>query len=1130
MEAKKAKLDLQLNKNSSKKIGNDPPSGINLFNGLSVYVNGYTDPPEPKLRKLFVQYGGQFHPYRNAKTDFIIASNLSKSSKSLYGGTTVKPEWITDSIAAGVQLNYRDYLLYDLNKENNQLTLTQMMGNQRGQSSISRISKSNESLDVDVAGVLSVACDTTGEDNPAANTTSISNDDDDNIIQLPSNEDNNVQDEALLPCDEDNAVNSQIMPENDESGGLEEFIQVNESLSTHTAPVNGKKIKTAAEDGFLEDFFGNSRLHLISDQKKDMQNKIGTLRKAIDSHTFEYFDEFKHQNDQNNNFSVSDILVDSVILMHIDMDCFFVSVGLLSRPHLRGKPTVVTHSTGKNSSSMSDIASASYEARQFGVRNGMWVSDAMKLCPELEVIPYDFEEYRRVSGTFLDVVSKITLDIEPSSVDEMVIDATPILKKVPGSSPRDLAEFIRTKIFEAVKCTASVGIGSNKLLAKLATKKAKPNGVHHLKVEDAQDFIQDLEVRELPGIGWSTESKLQDVFNAKTCKDLLQIPMQNLSKVVGPKTAENIVKSCKAIGPTELKYGFDRPQSISLDVNFGIRFTNIDQLFAFLMKLCKELSARATRAQATGSQLSIRIMSRKKGAGEPKKQGGHGIVDTISRSTRLFQPTNDWSSFYRVVSKIVKLLPIPIADYRGVGFSLSTLTFEFDKSSNQKKTVQRTLLDLASSRGRQMLECAKKSSNKRGLASQNVTPLPLPPQQQVADDANCLSPPDIKRRKLDFKSIVRADENKASPKPKPALKSAISDTGDVDLNVLRELPEDIGREIALQYKIDYSLVQQQNSDSISVNTVEDDITTTITKSKANSPSNNEKMSSETRINDSKNPYSEIDVIDPTYLCALPEAIRNEVLLQFQEAKKGRQIDSVTVAQDEPCSSRQALERDNALKSHIVNDTEKSDPEQCKKDASGPSHLVCDEVMHDEFECTTPPQILSVPRSSTSQRRFQSRQSKSTHLSSRRRLNFEVHDTSPPSIPSHEIAEKFDIHRFWTDNSYMPLPPEPVCTVMPALNGAVGVEETRNVIRLGISSSLYDPTIYDSEDAETLRGFFRDLIQRGYIKQGHLLLKYISRKHKTLPQESQWRRVIEEIVTSVQLQFIELYGGEVNLES
>lgn len=199
-----------------------------------------------------------------------------------------------------------------------------------------------------------------------------------------------------------------------------------------------------------------------------------------------------------------------------------------------------------------------------------------------------------------------------------------------------------------------------------------------------------------------------------------------------------------------------------------------------------------------------------------------------------------------------------------------------------------------------------------------------------------------------------------------------------------------------------------------------------------------------------------------------------------------------MAQDEPCSSRQALERDNALKSHIVNDTEKSDPEQCKKDASGPSHLVCDEVMHDEFECTTPPQILSVPRSSTSQRRFQSRQSKSTHLSSRRRLNFEVHDTSPPSIPSHEIAEKFDIHRFWTDNSYMPLPPEPVCTVMPALNGAVGVEETRNVIRLGISSSLYDPTIYDSEDAETLRGFFRDLIQRGYIKQGHLLLKYISR--------------------------------------
>jgi len=91
--------------------------------------------------------------------------------------------------------------------------------------------------------------------------------------------------------------------------------------------------------------------------------------------------------------------------MHIDLDCFFVSVGLLSRPHLRGKATVVTHSTGKEVNSKSDIASASYEARKFGIRNGMWVSSAKELYPNLEVIPYDFDEYRRISELFFDTVA-----------------------------------------------------------------------------------------------------------------------------------------------------------------------------------------------------------------------------------------------------------------------------------------------------------------------------------------------------------------------------------------------------------------------------------------------------------------------------------------------------------------------------------------------------------------------------------------------------------------------------------------------------------------------------------------------------------------------------------------------------
>lgn len=92
--------------------------------------------------------------------------------------------------------------------------------------------------------------------------------------------------------------------------------------------------------------------------------------------------------------------------MHVDLDCFFASVGLLCRPHLRGKPVVVTHCVGKTHDSRSDIACASYEARKYGIRNGMWVGDAKTKCADLEVIPYDFEEYRRISKIFFETVAR----------------------------------------------------------------------------------------------------------------------------------------------------------------------------------------------------------------------------------------------------------------------------------------------------------------------------------------------------------------------------------------------------------------------------------------------------------------------------------------------------------------------------------------------------------------------------------------------------------------------------------------------------------------------------------------------------------------------------------------------------
>ena len=177
---------------------------------------------------------------------------------------------------------------------------------------------------------------------------------------------------------------------------------------------------------------------------------------------------------------------DSKIIMHVDMDCFFVSVSLRNYPNVRGKPVGVAHAKGNKSDgseSWSEIASCSYEARECGVKNGMFVGQAKKLCPDLEIIPYDFNGYQSVAKTLYDTISNYTLDIQAVSCDEMLVDLSSLIDSISNLDILSFCETLREEIFDVTQCTASIGIGPNVLLAKLATKKAKPNGIHMITGE-----------------------------------------------------------------------------------------------------------------------------------------------------------------------------------------------------------------------------------------------------------------------------------------------------------------------------------------------------------------------------------------------------------------------------------------------------------------------------------------------------------------------------------------------------------------------------------------------------------------------------------------------------------------------
>ena len=183
------------------------------------------------------------------------------------------------------------------------------------------------------------------------------------------------------------------------------------------------------------------------------------------------------------------------------------------------------------------LSRCSYQAREQGVKNGMFLGPALQLCPDLRTIPYDFDGYKSVARKLYDTVACYTLQIQAVSCDEMLVDLTDVLRET-GVSSEKFAEVLRSEIFLATSCKASVGIGPSPLLAKMATKKAKPDGVFCLVQSEAEEFLSPMPAQSLPGVGRKMAKKLQDLFGTESCGDLQKLPLDRLKGQFGLKTGQ----------------------------------------------------------------------------------------------------------------------------------------------------------------------------------------------------------------------------------------------------------------------------------------------------------------------------------------------------------------------------------------------------------------------------------------------------------------------------------------------------------------------------------------------------------------------------------------------------------------
>nr|XP_061799932.1 DNA repair protein REV1-like [Nerophis lumbriciformis] len=881
MAAKVSKLEEQFKSDAPREKQKESTSSI--FNGVAIYVNGYTEPSADELRRLMMLHGGQFHVYYSrSKTTHIIANNLPNSKiQELRVEKVIKPGWITDSIKAGRLLPYLHYQLYAKHKgplfpAMKQRQTSETAGPSHSHSSVPNQESSN-------------SCQKSPSSHPHRSSSASSHSDPEHShfseschlmlfshrvqtklnlkppadlsecrIMSPERIDSSPnkldpyefpnsppkQSDLLPLCLEESCSKDALKSPQQVDSNLDKIphsptshphapVRLNgshqnafssrpasESHSTVRPQPNAAASGSAAQllaqtGGLISEYYAHSRLHQISTWRtgfSEYVNELHSKRKATGGASFpgkERLRKLVSQRAFKSQATPTHFAVKSCIL-HVDMDCFFVSVGIRNRPELKGKPVAVTSNRGhmhvplrpganpqleqqyyqrKHSLaspdeqfeylhdatsqesaeihvngvdqdaalSMAEIASCSYAARQAGVKNGMFFGKAKKLCPTLQSVPYDFDAYKEVALTMYETLAGYSHDIEALSCDELLLDASALIAEL-GVDPEDLAKAIRTDIKERTGCCASVGMGSNILLARLSTRKAKPDGQYFLKSEEVDDFIRDLPVTSLPGVGPVMGKKLAAI-GVKSCGDLRQVSLTQLQKKFGPRSGQTLFRFCRGLDDRPVRYEKQR-KSVSAEMNYNIRFKKIDEAEAFLSNLSMEVQRRLKEAGLQGRRVTLKVMVRKEGAPqETAKYGGHGICDNFAKTVMLAQSTDSGQVIAAAVIKMLHSMKLQVKDLRGLGIQVQVLEGSHSAQNTTTGLRTRSIKDMlfshtSTSRGWRLCAVVHEETHTIQAVSPGPVEDPYSPNASVPgtskEHITCRQTPKHPRTRLNF--------------------------------------------------------------------------------------------------------------------------------------------------------------------------------------------------------------------------------------------------------------------------------------------------------------------------------------------------------------------------------------------
>ncbi len=292
----------------------------------------------------------------------------------------------------------------------------------------------------------------------------------------------------------------------------------------------------------------------------------------------------------------------SRVILHVDMDAFFAAVEQLRRPELRGKPVVVGGSGNPHSRGV--VSTASYEARAYGIHSAMPLRTAYKKCPEATFLAVDFSAYRESSRKIMAILREYSPQVEPLSLDEAFLDVSGRPEE-----PRTLADEIRRRIKADTGLTASIGIGPNKLLAKIASGLHKPDAVTEITPATTTEVLRDLPATVLWGVGPKTAARLEEALGVRTVGDLHRVPLAQLQDLLGPRWGEDLYHTCRGEDDSPIVTEWE-PKSLSRETTYQYDTRRRDKIVDTISDLAAEVTDDLRQEGYCGKTVTLKIRYR----------------------------------------------------------------------------------------------------------------------------------------------------------------------------------------------------------------------------------------------------------------------------------------------------------------------------------------------------------------------------------------------------------------------------------------------------------------------------------------------------------------------------------------